>query len=126
LPDEAGISEDVLFFPEAEKSPEGVCHGVFLYQLWLRLITHHTLWITSRNSLCNQPVNGFFQPGQGGNKTGGGRGPHGHNGIAGFYGAAPLAAELNLRDGAYRVFGAVPACAQVNTARPLFLRQSGR
>jgi hypothetical protein len=39
----------VLFFQEAEKSLEGVCYGVFLYQLWLRLITLHTLWITSRN-----------------------------------------------------------------------------
>jgi hypothetical protein len=47
-PDKAGVSEDVLFFQEAEKSLEGVCHGVFLYQLWLRLITYHTLWITSR------------------------------------------------------------------------------
>jgi hypothetical protein len=46
-PDKAGISEDLLFFQEAEKSLEGVCHGVFLYQLWLRLITFHTLWITS-------------------------------------------------------------------------------
>jgi hypothetical protein len=47
-PDKAGISEDVLFFPEAEKSLEGVCHGVFLHRLRLRLITHHTLWITSK------------------------------------------------------------------------------
>jgi hypothetical protein len=46
-PDKTGISENVLFFPEAEKSQEGVCHGVFLYQLRLHLITHHTLWITS-------------------------------------------------------------------------------
>jgi hypothetical protein len=28
-PDKAGISEDVLFFQEAEKSLEGVCHDVF-------------------------------------------------------------------------------------------------
>jgi hypothetical protein len=38
-PDKAGVSEDVLFFPEAAESLEGVCHGVFLHQLWLRLIT---------------------------------------------------------------------------------------
>jgi hypothetical protein len=41
----------VLFFQEAEKSLEGVCYGVFLYQLWLRLITLHTLWITSQTEI---------------------------------------------------------------------------
>jgi hypothetical protein len=53
----------VLFFPEAEKSLEGVCHGVFLHQLWLRLITYHTLRITSDNlyalALHKTPVDFF-------------------------------------------------------------------
>jgi hypothetical protein len=47
LPDKAPDKAGALFFREAVESLEGVCHDVFLYQLWLRLITHHTLWITS-------------------------------------------------------------------------------